>query len=684
MIDTANIFVKTKTAFDGGKNCIIHKGGTGCLHGNTLIYTPTGYIKIKDLNIGDNVYSIRNNKLVVNKIINKFFYSRSSIKEKMIKFAYKNQIIICTNEHKFRIKGKWIKAIDIVKRKMEDIGRQVCSINNGKISNISQIQSEYKRSSKSRSNETCIKSRWIFKNCILGKIFINSQDSNNCIYSKQRKQKNNKPQERNKRRQQIRKFGVGNNFRKYFARIQKWINPTIKRFIKWNGKINRGYCISNKEWLQEQKLHTKAICSKIWNKRTPRQRYNAWENLETRFIREIEFIEAIDVYDIEVENDHNYLITELNIITHNSSKSFDTMIFIIYLALKNKDKIFTIVSESKPHLDIGVIRYAKTIIERMGITAKIPFNLSKSFYQFPNGSIVEFFSADRIDKALGARRYLLFGNEVNSLKKDVWDELARRSEIILADFNPTRKFWLEEWLEYYKDSIVIKSNYLDNPFLPLYEVERIKLRASKDSNFKKIHIDCEYGSSQGVVFKPEQIVLIDEFPSDVKYTYGLDFGYVAPSCMVKVTDIDDSIYIDEMFYRSGMNTFDLINEVKKHNDSRIYADSEDRRMINELLANGVNVFQAKKRAGSVEAGISYLQSKTIYITKRSINTIKEFRELIHEVNRQGQFTGNFLGDDHAIDGTRYSVEDRSSSVGIRSQQAGESMHQTYHEKYGNK
>jgi len=364
-----------------------------------------------------------------------------------------------------------------------------------------------------------------------------------------------------------------------------------------------------------------------------------------------------------------------------SSKTFDTMIFIIYLAIKQKNKIFTIVSESKPHLDIGVIRYAKTILESMELTGNIPFNLSKSFFSFPNGSIIEFFSADRIDKALGARRYLLYGNEVNSLKKDVWDELARRSEIILADFNPTRKFWLEDWLEFYKDNIVIKSNYLDNPYLPSYEVERIKLRASKDKNFKKIHIDCEYGSSEGVVFSPEQIILIDDFPTDAKFTYGLDFGYVAPSCMVKVADYDDNIYIEEMFYRSGLNTLELINKVKEHNNSRIYADSEDRRMITELLANGVNVYQAKKRAGSVSAGISYLQGKKIHITKNSINVIKEFRELTHELNKQGQFTGKFCGEDHSVDATRYAIEDRSSSVGIKSQLAGESMHQSYKQKY---
>ena len=92
--------------------------------------------------------------------------------------------------------------------------------------------------------------------------------------------------------------------------------------------------------------------------------------------------------------------------------------------------------------------------------------------------IIEFFSADRIDKALGARRDWLYGNEINSLKVDVWDELARRSEQIIGDFNPTSQFWLEEWLLNYDNVQVVKTNYLDNKFLP--ETERARIAAAAD------------------------------------------------------------------------------------------------------------------------------------------------------------------------------------------------------------
>ena len=175
-----------------------------------------------------------------------------------------------------------------------------------------------------------------------------------------------------------------------------------------------------------------------------------------------------------------------------SGKTYDIMIFLLFnICLTQKNQIITVVSESKPHLDIGVIRILKGLAQPLNLWRAENWNISKSIFTYqPTGSIIEFFSADRIDKALGARRDWLYGNEINSLKLEVWDELARRSENVIADFNPTSQFWLEDWLQNYDDTTVITSNYLDNPFLPETEKGRIEKRAERDENFRRIHIDC--------------------------------------------------------------------------------------------------------------------------------------------------------------------------------------------------
>ena len=189
-----------------------------------------------------------------------------------------------------------------------------------------------------------------------------------------------------------------------------------------------------------------------------------------------------------------------------SGKTYQIMMYLIFDAAVQKKCIITVVSESKPHLDIGAIRIAKELMNVSGWVSQVTYNETKSFFTFPNGSILEFFSADRIDKALGARRDYLYGNEINSLKLSVWDELARRSTNIVGDFNPTAEFWLEDWMRFYPGCEVFRSNYLNNPALPERERARIELRASLDANFRRVHIDCEYGTSEGLVYPNFEII----------------------------------------------------------------------------------------------------------------------------------------------------------------------------------
>ncbi len=215
------------------------------------------------------------------------------------------------------------------------------------------------------------------------------------------------------------------------------------------------------------------------------------------------------------------------IVIHNggtgSGKTYNIMMFLLSVALNSENQVITVVSESRPHLDIGAIRILENLCKPLGLWEKSNWNISTARWTSQHtGSLIEFFSADRIDKALGARRDWLYGNEINSLKVGVWDELARRSENVIGDFNPTSQFWLENWIANYDNTKIIKSNYLNNQFLPETERKRIESRIKKDKNFRRIHFDCEYGISEGVVLSNWQQV--DEMP-DGNYIYGLDFGF---------------------------------------------------------------------------------------------------------------------------------------------------------------
>ena len=341
-----------------------------------------------------------------------------------------------------------------------------------------------------------------------------------------------------------------------------------------------------------------------------------------------------------------------------SGKTYDIIQLLIITALRERGKIITVVSESKPHLDIGAIRILKTVLKTHSLWRDADYNISTSRWTATTGTIIEFFSADRIDKALGARRDWLFGNEINSLKLEVWDELARRSEYVLGDFNPTSQFWLERWFDNYDHTRVITSNYLDNPYLSDTERERIEKRASRDANFRRIHIDCEYGVYEGLVFPEWQ--QCDELPEGPT-RFGLDFGYTNdPTALVRVVTTADAIYADELIYRTGMLNRDIAGMMHqigiRRNYDEIIADSAEPKSIDELRLAGYNVKPAVKGADSINAGIDRIKAKNLYVTRRSVNLIRELRNYAWVIDKMGIQTNKPMDMfNHCIDALRYAT-----------------------------
>ena len=340
-----------------------------------------------------------------------------------------------------------------------------------------------------------------------------------------------------------------------------------------------------------------------------------------------------------------------------SGKTEDIIIFLLFqIALVEENKIITIVSESRPHLEIGAIRIMKKHLKNAGHWDDNDFNKVDARYTHPEtGSIIEFFSADRLGKALGARRDWLFGNEINHIKLDIWEELARRSHYVIGDFNPTAEFWLEQWLADYDKWRIIKTNYLDNPFCPDFEAERIKIKADRNENFRRTHIDCEYGRSEGVVFTEWEFGEFDE--SLQLQCYGQDYGFSAdPTTLVRV-GVDKhnrKIYLDEKFALAGLSTAKIAELNRQYTDDVIIADSAEPRLINELKKeHKINVRAADKGPGSITAGVTSMQDYTLIVTEKSYNLVKELRNYIYLDKGSKIYIDDY---NHSIDAARYAFQ----------------------------
>ena len=161
--------------------------------------------------------------------------------------------------------------------------------------------------------------------------------------------------------------------------------------------------------------------------------------------------------------------------------------------------------------------------------------------------------------------------------------------------------------------------------------------------------------AEGAVFKKWGIV--DEFPMWCKkVAIGQDFGYTNdPSASIRCGIIDNALYLDEVDYRTGLLSGDIIKTLRPWN-LRVIADSADPRLIQEIHNGGIKIYAVEKGQGSVNAGIDKMQGMEIFITKRSYNLQREFRNYVWAKDKDGNYINEPEDhDNHGIDAARYYV-----------------------------
>ena len=324
----------------------------------------------------------------------------------------------------------------------------------------------------------------------------------------------------------------------------------------------------------------------------------------------------------------------------------------------------SIVSESIPHLKRGAMKDFKKIMAETGRWFPERWNASDFKYTFANGSYIEFFSADVDSKLRGARRDRLYINEANNISFHAYTELASRTkQSVFMDWNPTQTFWFHEELAQDSDVDFVILTYKDNEAAPesaILFIEKAKEKAAHSSywkNWYNVYGLGLIGSLQGVVF--DNWHQIDEIPVTAKLIcYGMDFGFTNdPTTLIGVWQMGDNIFVDELLYRTNMTNNDIGNFLKSINFNRqeLICDSAEPKSIEELRRQGFNVHPAIKGTDSIRQGIDILKRQsTIYVTKSSVNLIKELRGYVWDTDKTGKLTGApicYLN--HCIDPLRY-------------------------------
>lgn len=207
------------------------------------------------------------------------------------------------------------------------------------------------------------------------------------------------------------------------------------------------------------------------------------------------------------------------------------------------------------------------------------------------------------------------------------------------------------------DVLHIHTSYLDNvahldeKFLKVIR----KMKTEDPEKYAHIVMGRWADVAEGAVFK--KWTVCKEFPEYAKKkAIGLDFGYAQdPTAAIRCGIVDNDLYVDELFYETGMLSTEIARRLKNYSGLFVYADCADPRLIDELMLSGVLIYPTQKGAGSILAGIQrILDFDNIFVTERSYNVQNEMRNYVWKKDKDGHYI-NQPEDafNHAMDAIRY-------------------------------
>ena len=336
----------------------------------------------------------------------------------------------------------------------------------------------------------------------------------------------------------------------------------------------------------------------------------------------------------------------------------------------------------------SVFKLFKDVIESFKITHLTRIKESDMSITLPNGSEIIFVGLDNEEKLLSIAGITdVFIEEVYEVPKEIVDQLNLRmrgkapNQQIYMAFNPiSAKHWLYDFCEGAtrpESSIYSQSTFRDNPFLPDEYVKALEDMYRTNPNKARVFCDGNWGADvEGLVYKNHVLSDFDInelIKQGLEVRVGIDWGFVDPTTVV-VSLFDKpkkEIYIIGEFYKRGATLEEIKDGIFQLGISKqkMYCDGAEPDKVDYLRRNGFNAVSAKKGAGSVKAGISFLQDMKIICHESCVNVAAELENYVYLKDKK---TGQYIEDSydhdfsHTMDALRYSYSDLYSAARLTS------------------
>ena len=233
-----------------------------------------------------------------------------------------------------------------------------------------------------------------------------------------------------------------------------------------------------------------------------------------------------------------------------------------------------------------------------------------------------------------------------------------KNRIILVMNPATKEHWIyQRFIDKGKqhNTNYIHTTYLDNEANLSDDVleDYKRLKTTNRDKYNHVVLGGWLNKAEGVIFTNWTE---GKFDDSLPFGFGLDFGYFPdPTAMIKVA-IDyreKKIYLKEEIYAQKLSQEDLTRMIKQiADDSLVICDTNEKRTVDVLRRNKINIKEATKGAGSIIEGIKLLLDYQLIVESNSINLKRELNNYAWHDKKADLPIDNW---NHLIDATRYIV-----------------------------
>ena len=214
------------------------------------------------------------------------------------------------------------------------------------------------------------------------------------------------------------------------------------------------------------------------------------------------------------------------------------------------------------------------------------------------------------------------------------------------------------------NTFILKSTYLDNPFLGENVAERYEALKQRDYRRWQIEALGDFVSLDKLVFQNYKVEEFDHTKINGVLLCGLDYGFINDISAFVASLLDEEnkkIYVFKIWGDTNKTNDELSNIIKSMGFSKsiIIADCAEQKSIEEMKRAGIlRIKPSVKGADSIIHGIQKLQQYDIIIHPSCEGIITEFENYSWQKDKQsGEYINKPIDSfNHYIDALRYSLQ----------------------------